>query len=120
MQVEWSTTTLLTIDEVEKSLIGHVFQLTYGAMIHKLVQQWNLIHISGCPKKTLKNAVFSAAFFAARAWERSALSLKTAPYFFNGKVYKTTLSCEYTSLRADSQLIMRVHKPSVEYNLSLW
>ena len=39
MQVEWSTTTLLTIDEVEKSFIGRVFQLTYGAMIHKLVQQ---------------------------------------------------------------------------------
>ena len=39
MQVESSATPLLTIDEVEKSLIGHVFQLTFGAMIHKLVQQ---------------------------------------------------------------------------------
>ena len=122
MQVESSATPLLTIDEVEKSLIGHVFQLTYGAMIHKLVQQWNLIHISGCPKKTLKNAVFSAAFFAARAWERSALSLKTAPYFFNGKVYKTTLSCEYTSLRADSQLIMHASSQTLSWIqlISVW
>ena len=46
MQVESSPTPLLTIDEVEKnqrqmiaSFIGHVFQLTYAAMIHKLVHQ---------------------------------------------------------------------------------
>ena len=46
MQVESSPTPLLTIDEVEKvqrqriaSFIGHLFQLTYAAMIHKLVQQ---------------------------------------------------------------------------------
>ena len=46
MQVESSATPLLTINEEEKvqrqriaSFIGHVFQLTYAAMIHTLVQQ---------------------------------------------------------------------------------
>ena len=52
MQVEWSTTTLLTIDEVEKvecqkiaSFIGHVFQLTNAALIDKLIQQEKLHHL---------------------------------------------------------------------------
>ena len=46
MQVESSTAPRLTTDKVEKvqrqriaSFIGHVFQLTYAAMIHKHVQQ---------------------------------------------------------------------------------
>ena len=46
MQVESSATPLLTIDEVEKvqrqriaSFVGHVFQLTYAAMVDKLIQQ---------------------------------------------------------------------------------
>ena len=46
MQVESSATPRLTIDKLEKvqrqriaSFIGHVFQLTYAAMIHKLVHQ---------------------------------------------------------------------------------
>ena len=54
MQVEWSTTTLLTIDEVEKvqrqkiaSFIGHVFQLTNAALIDKLIQQEKLHHCYG-------------------------------------------------------------------------
>ena len=54
MQVEWSTTTLLTIDEVEKvqrqkiaSFIGHVFQLTKAALIDKLIQQEKLHHCHG-------------------------------------------------------------------------
>ena len=54
MQVEWSTTTLLTIDEVEKvqrqkiaSFIGHVFQLTNAALIDKLIQQEKLHHCHG-------------------------------------------------------------------------
>ena len=54
MQVEWSTTTLLTIDEVEKvqrqkiaSFIGHVFQLTNAALIDKLIQQGKLHHCHG-------------------------------------------------------------------------
>ena len=49
MQVEWSTTTLLTIDEVEKvqqqriaSFISYVFQLTYADMVDKLIQQEKL------------------------------------------------------------------------------
>ena len=46
MQVESSASPLLTIDEVEKiqrqripSFIGHVFQLTYTALVDKLIQQ---------------------------------------------------------------------------------
>ena len=46
---------LLTIDEVEKvqrqriaSFIGHVFQLTYAAMVNKLIQQEKLNHCHGC------------------------------------------------------------------------
>ena len=46
---------LLTIDEVEKvqrqriaSFIGHVFQLTYAAMVNKLIQQEKLNHCRGC------------------------------------------------------------------------
>ena len=49
MQVESSVTPLLTIHEVEKvqrrriaSFIGHVFQLTYAAMVGKLIQQEKL------------------------------------------------------------------------------
>ena len=48
MQVESSATPLLAIDEVEKiqrlriaSFIGHVFQLTYAALVDKLIQQEN-------------------------------------------------------------------------------
>ena len=44
MQVESSATPRLTINRVEKvqrqriaSFIGHMFQLTYAAMIHKFV-----------------------------------------------------------------------------------
>ena len=46
MQVELSATPLLTIEEVEKvqrqriaSFIGLVFQLTYAALIDKLIQK---------------------------------------------------------------------------------
>jgi len=46
MQVESSATPLLTNDKVEKvqrqriaSFVGHVFQLTYAAMVDKLIQQ---------------------------------------------------------------------------------
>ena len=55
MQVEASAQPLLMIDEVEKvqrqriaSLIGHVFQLTYAAMVHKLIQQEKLNHCHCC------------------------------------------------------------------------
>ena len=55
MQVESSATPLLTVDEVEKvqcqrvaSLIDHVFQLTYAAMVDKLIQQEKLNHCNGC------------------------------------------------------------------------
>ena len=55
MQVEASAPPLLMIDEVEKvqrqriaSLIGHVFQLTYAAMVHKLIQQEKLNHCHCC------------------------------------------------------------------------
>ena len=54
MQVEWSAWPLLTIDEVEKvqrqriaSFIGHVFQLTYAALVDKLIQQEKLNHCDG-------------------------------------------------------------------------
>ena len=55
MQVESSASPLLTIDEVEKvqrqriaSFIGHVFQLTYAALVDKLIQQEKLNHCDGC------------------------------------------------------------------------
>ena len=70
MQVESSSTPLLTIDEVEKvqlqriaSFIGHVFQLTYAVMIHKFVQQYNQIRISGCLKIYPQKHLFSTVFF---------------------------------------------------------
>ena len=54
MQVESSATPLLTIDKVEKvqrqkiaSFIGHVFQLTYAALIDKLIQQDKPHHCHG-------------------------------------------------------------------------
>ena len=54
-QVESSATPLLKIDEVEKiqrqriaSFIGHVIQLTYAAMVDKLIQQEKLNHCHGC------------------------------------------------------------------------
>ena len=87
MQVESRATPLLTIDEVEK--------------VHRQrIEETELLNrFSGCSKRQPKNAIFSAAF-AVRAWERSELSLATATlYFFNNKVHKATLSCEYTSLR---------------------
>ena len=50
-----SATPLWTIDEVEKvqrqriaSFIGHVFQLTYAALVDKLIQQEKLNHCNGC------------------------------------------------------------------------
>ena len=46
MQIESSSTPLSTIDEVDKvqrqriaTFKGHVFQLTYAALINKLIQQ---------------------------------------------------------------------------------
>ena len=46
MQIESSSTPLSTIDEVDKvqrqriaTFIGHVFQLTYAALIDKLIQK---------------------------------------------------------------------------------
>ena len=55
MQVESSASPLLTIEEVEKvqrqriaSFIGHVFQLTYAALVDKLIQQEKLNHWHGC------------------------------------------------------------------------
>ena len=55
MQFESSASPLLTIDEVEKvqrqriaSFTGHVFQLTYAALVDKLIQQEKLNHCDGC------------------------------------------------------------------------
>ena len=55
MQVESRATPLLKIDKVEKvqrqriaSFIGHVIQLTYAAMVDKLIQQEKLNHCHGC------------------------------------------------------------------------
>ena len=54
MQVGSSATPLLTIDKVEKvqrqriaSFIGYVFQVTYAALIDKLIQQEKLHHCHG-------------------------------------------------------------------------
>ena len=102
MQVESSAIPMLTIDEVEK------------VQRQKIEETELLNRFSGCSKRqrktslrcsrptyraqATKNAIFSAVF-PARAFERSQLSLATTFYFFNNKVHKTTLSCEYTSLR---------------------
>ena len=55
MQIESSSTPLLTIDEVDKvqrqriaTFISHVFQLTYAALIDKLIQQEKLNRCHGC------------------------------------------------------------------------
>ena len=55
MQVESSAIPLFTTDEVEKvqrqkiaSFIGHVFQLTYAAMVDKLIQQEKLNRCHDC------------------------------------------------------------------------
>ena len=55
IQIQSSATPLLTVDEVEKvqrqrvaSLIGHVFQLTYAAMVDKLIQQEKPNRCHGC------------------------------------------------------------------------
>ena len=55
MQIESSSTPQSTIDEVEKvqrqriaSCIGDVFQLTYAALIGKLIQQEKLNRCHGC------------------------------------------------------------------------
>ena len=55
MQVELGASPLLTIDEVQKvqpqriaSFIAHVFQMTYAALVDKLIQQEELNHCYGC------------------------------------------------------------------------
>ena len=55
MQIESSSTPLSTIDEVDKAqrqrratFISHVFQLTYAALIDKLIQQEKLNRCHGC------------------------------------------------------------------------
>ena len=55
IQIESSSKPLLTLDEVEKvqrqrvaSLIGHVFQLTYVAMIDSLFQEAKVNRCCGC------------------------------------------------------------------------
>ena len=87
LKVESSTTPQLTIDEVEKvqrqriaSFIGHAFQLTYAALIDKLIQQEKLNRFNGCSKRKNKYSIFSAVILA-RAWERYKVSLATNPYF---------------------------------------
>ena len=54
MQVEATSSPLLTVDEVEKiqrqkiaSLVGHVFQLTYAAMLDTLIQEEKLNRCNG-------------------------------------------------------------------------
>ena len=55
MQVEWSATPLLAIDEVKQihrkrvgTIIVHVFQLTYAAYWDKLVQEEKVNRCQGC------------------------------------------------------------------------
>ena len=62
-------TPLLTIDEVEKVqrqriaiFIGHAFQLTYAALIDKLIQQEKLNGFNGCFKRK-QNTPFLALLF---------------------------------------------------------
>ncbi|KAL9952879.1 hypothetical protein ACROYT_G040204 [Oculina patagonica] len=55
MQVESSSTPLMTIDEVEKiqrqkiaSFVGHVFQLTYAAIFDGLIHEEKVNRCNGC------------------------------------------------------------------------
>ena len=55
MQIESSSTPLSTIDELDKvqrqriaTFISHEFQLTYAALIDKLIQQEKLNRCHGC------------------------------------------------------------------------
>ena len=55
MQVESSATPLLPVDEVEQvhrqravSLIGHVFQLTYAAILNARIQEEKVTRCHGC------------------------------------------------------------------------
>jgi len=55
MQVESSATLLLTVDEVEKiqrqkfaGVVAHVLQLTYAAMLDRLIQEEKLNRFHGC------------------------------------------------------------------------
>ena len=72
-QVESSTTPLFTIDEVEKvqrqriaSFIGHAFQLTYAALIDKLIQQEKLNRFNGCSKRQLNTPFLALLFLHVR------------------------------------------------------
>ena len=55
IQVETNPTSQLTVDEVERiqrqkigSLVGHVFQLTYAAMLDALIHEEKLKRCNGC------------------------------------------------------------------------
>ena len=55
MQVKWSATPLLTVDEVEQvhrqravSLIGHVFPRTYAAILDAMIQEEKVTCCHGC------------------------------------------------------------------------
>ena len=89
--------------------------LTYEAMVDKLVQRENLNRFSDALKDSQKR-LFSAFFLHVRgnapshSLQQLLTFLTIKSLLFNNKVHKTTLSCEYTSPRTGSQLIMRVIK----------
>ena len=107
MQVESNATPMLTIDEVEKvqrqkiaSFIGYVLQLTNAALIDKLIQQEKLHHCHG-----LETLYFNFVWLLQKTFFLFSISRK----------WKTIKVLSFS--RTASQLIMRVHKPKVEYKL---
>ena len=72
-QVESNTTSLLTIDEVEKvqrqriaSFIRHMFQLPCAAMVEKLIQKEKLNLCHGCSKRQPETPFLPSFFLHVR------------------------------------------------------
>ena len=83
MQVESSATPLLTVDEEEK-------------VLRQRIEETELLNrFSGCSKTQQKTPFL----LHVRENALSYLLQLQLFIFFNNKVHKTTLSCEYTSLR---------------------
>ena len=97
------------------SFIGHVFELyTYAAMIDKLNQQEKLNRFNGCSKRQPKTP-FLALFFLDVRGNASSYPWQQLLTFSTIKYIR---QLEYTSLRAVSQLIMRINKPTFAHKLA--
>ena len=88
MPVESNASPLLTIDEVEKvqrqriaSFIGYVFQLTYAAMVDKLIQQEVVEQIDLNSMLNPTESICSAlGFKLGKSWEAYVTELPKMPW----------------------------------------